>query len=102
MADQKFELPNVLLALRNELELAQANAENENLKFSLQEIEIEVQVAVTSEAKAKGGVKFWVYEAGAEGSIGKQTVHTVKLKMKPDNSGGGKTYVSDEVDEIPE
>lgn len=91
----KFELPKVLLALRNELRQAQADAEKEKLKFSLEEIEIEVQVAVTSEATAKGGVKFWVYEAGAEGSIGKQTVHTVKLKMKPETKDGGPVEVSD-------
>lgn len=101
MADKKFELPNVLLALRNELEQAQDNAKNENLKFSLEEIEIEVQVAVTSEATAKGGVKFWVYEAEAEGTIGKETVQTVRLKMKPEPSGGGKTYVSDGLNQMP-
>ncbi len=86
---EKFELPNVLLALRNELEQAQDNAKNENLKFSLETVEIEVQVTVSAEAKAKGGVRFWVYEAGAEGKVGNETVHRVRLMMKPETADGG-------------
>ena len=98
MAD-KFELPNVLLALRNELEQAQFNAEKAKLKFSLEEIELEVQVTVSAEAEAKGGVKFWVYEADASGKVSKETVHTVRLKMKPEQASGEPLKVSGQTSE---
>lgn len=90
----KLELPNVLLALRKELQEAQDKAADENLKFSLEEIELEIQVIASTEETAKHKVKLWVYEAGAEGTVGKETVHKVKLKMKPQNADGSDVNIA--------
>ncbi|MCP4702439.1 MAG: hypothetical protein GY862_37105 [Gammaproteobacteria bacterium] len=85
---EKLQLSDMLVALRRELLDAQCKAANENLKFSVEELEVEVQYTTSTEGVVKGGVRFWVYNAEAGGKIASQTVHKLKLKMKPELSDG--------------
>ena len=42
----------------------------------------------------KVGMKFWVVDASADGSVEAQKLHTIKLKMKPVTDGEGSTLIS--------
>ena len=89
-------LAEMLVGLRKELLEAQQQAEKEKLKFKVDDIEVEMQVGVTKKGVVKGGVKFWVVDAGAEGSIDAQKLQTVRLKLTPVAEGGGETLISDQ------
>jgi hypothetical protein len=81
MDETKVSLKDMIAALRTELAGAQAEGKDEPLRFEIESSEIEVKVSVTREAKAKGGVKFWVINAGVEGKEAQETSLTVKLKL---------------------
>jgi hypothetical protein len=89
-----IELSEMIVELRRELLKAQQHGEKEDLKFHVEDIDVELQVAVAKEAQTKGGVKFWVCTAEAGGKLGSQTVHTLRLKLKPIASEG-KLHISD-------
>jgi hypothetical protein len=57
---------------------------------------MEFSVEVTADAEASGGVKFWVVELGAKGSVGRTATHTVTLELKPQTRTGGDALISDE------
>lgn len=88
-------LADLLLGLRKELLEAQERAAQEQLRFRVEEIEVEVQVGTTKVGTVEGGVKFWVVDAGVDGSIESQKLQTLRLKLKPDDATGRKTLVSD-------
>ncbi len=88
-------LAEMLLGLRRELLAAQEQAANEQLRFKIEDIEVEVKVGTTRKGAVKGGVKFWVVDAGTEGSVESQKLQTLKLKLKPVDAGGEDTLVSD-------
>lgn len=92
--ENKLKLSDMLRALRGELQTAQDEAEQDNLKFLLEDIEVEVQFTTSTKDTAKGGVKFWVVNAEAGAETAAQTVHKVKLKMKPEAAGGGDVKIS--------
>ncbi len=78
----RLELAQLISTLRAELELAQALAP-EKSRLTVKEIDLEVSFTFTKEAGAKGGVKFWVCEAGAEGKLGSERVQKVTLRLGP-------------------
>lgn len=89
----RLELSDMLIGLRKELLEAQSKAKQENLKFSVESIDIEAQVTVSTEATAEGTLKwkFWVFseaEAKAGGTVGKEAVQTIRLKLIPEQDGG--------------
>ena len=88
-------LAEMLVGLRKELLEAQRQAENEKLKFKIDDIEVELRVGTTKTGVVKGGVKFWVVDASAEGEIDAQRFQTVRLKLTPVAEGGGETLISD-------
>lgn len=92
---QKIELSKMLLGLRQELVQAQESADKEDLKFDVGDIEVEIQFTTTIEGHGKGGVKFWVYNAEAGGKLSSQTVHKVKLMLKPELASGEDMKISD-------
>lgn len=76
----KLELPTLLATLSDQLREADRNARARgNPIMQLEECEIELSVSL--ELGAKGSVKFWVLEAGADA----KTAHTnkVRVKLKP-------------------
>lgn len=98
--NNKFQLSDIIVNLREEILLAQEKARDQDLKFCVQGIEVELQVGVTAKAAAKGGVKFWVYSAEAGGEVAKQTIQKVKLTLKPTGKDGKIIEISDE-EEMP-
>ena len=58
-------------------------AEGKEIRFEVGEIELEVQFVVEKTQEGKGGIKFWVVEAG--GGVGEKiaTVQKLKIPLKP-------------------
>ncbi|MDA1050995.1 MAG: hypothetical protein O3C40_11020 [Planctomycetota bacterium] len=88
----RIELSDMIVGLRQELEEAQAKAAKENLKFKVDSIDVEAQVTVSMEANAEGKAKwkfliFGEAEGSAGGSIGRETVQTIRLRLTPEKDG---------------
>lgn len=84
----RIELSDMIAGLRHELVEAQKKAEKEDLKFNVESIDIEAQVTVSVEAEVSGlaKFKFWIFgevEAGSKAGASRETVQTIKLKLKP-------------------
>ena len=70
-------------------------------------MELDLSVTVTRGGTARAGVRFWVVEAGGEGSVSKESVQRLHLTLQardtlavPAADGTpGKTYVGG--DEVP-
>jgi Trypsin-co-occurring domain 2 len=76
-------LSEALIALRKELLDAWQEGEGEGrrLRFRVPEpIELTFQVAATKEAKADGGVRWWIVSLGGE--VSRSGVHTQTIHMK--------------------
>jgi hypothetical protein len=89
----RLELSDMIVGLRKELLEAQAKAKKENLKFKVESIDLEAKVTISTEATAEGSVKwkFWIFgeaEGKAGGTVGKETVQTIRLKLIPEQDGG--------------
>jgi hypothetical protein len=82
------ELSSVLIKLREQLGLARAEGANKGTRFRLEDIEVELNVAVTDEGAAKGGVKFWVIDAGVDVKTSQVVTQKIKLKMKLEGEDG--------------
>jgi hypothetical protein len=78
-----IDLSEMIRSLRSELQAAQAEGATSDLKLLVDEAEIEFKVVVTRSGEVSGGVKFWVYNAAAKGSISDATTQTIRLKMRP-------------------
>ena len=67
-------LARVIKDLRSELLGAVASGKSQplDLQFRLKPIELELKLAVTRDAGVNGGVKFWVLDIGAKGTIATQ------------------------------
>lgn len=77
-------LADFIAELRAELDKArQRAAATETWKLVLKEAELEVAFTTSKEAGAKGGVRFWVYEAGVEGKVASEHVQKVTLRLVP-------------------
>jgi hypothetical protein len=79
-------LSEALIALREELLAAWQEGEGEGrrLRFRVPEpIELTIQAAVTLEAKASGGVKWYLLSLGGEASRGSVVTQTLVLKLSP-------------------
>jgi Trypsin-co-occurring domain 2 len=71
-------------ALRRDLVVAQRKAEEEKtLRFRLGPVEMEFLVEVTKEGKGEAGVKFWVVNVSAGGTLTRATTHRVTLTLHP-------------------
>jgi Trypsin-co-occurring domain 2 len=89
MTDEaEIPLASMIQALRRELLRAEAGGKNEDLQFTVGDIELELQVGVTTEGEAKTEIKFWVLSLGATGSVAKERVQTVRLRLTPATSKG--------------
>lgn len=63
-------------------------AEDEPLQFAVGPVELEATIVVAEEAGVRGGVKFWVVEAGADAKEIEARTHRVKLTLNPTVAGG--------------
>ena len=67
----------------------------EAVQFDVGTVTMEFEVEATADAEAKGGVRFWVVELGASGSVGRSATHTVTVEMKPRTKDGRNLSISD-------
>ena len=88
-------LADAVTALRAELVKAMEAGKGEAVQFDVGTVTMEFEVEATADAEAKGGVRFWVVELGASGSVGRSATHTVTLEMKPRTKDGGNLSISD-------
>jgi hypothetical protein len=89
------DLADAVTALRAELVRAMEAGKGEAVQFEVGTVTMEFAVEATADAEAKGGVRFWVVELGASGSVRRSATHTVTLEMKPRTKGGGNLSISD-------
>ena len=88
-------LADTVTALRAELVRAMEAGKGESVQFEVETVTMEFAVEATADAGAKGGVRFWVVELGASGSVGRSATHTVTLEMKPKTKAGGNLSIAD-------
>jgi len=91
--DGRIPLARAIEDLRSELLLAVASGKGQPLQFRLKPVELELKLAVTREAGANAGVKFWVLDIGAKGTIGDAITHTLKLVLEPVGKDGRSEFL---------
>ena len=102
MTDEaRIPLARAIEDLRSELLAAVASGKNQPLQFRLKPIELELKLAVTREAGTNAGVKFWVLDIGAKGTIADATTHTLKLVLEPVGKDGKSEFLVSETG-VPE
>ncbi|MBE3008891.1 hypothetical protein IL992_06775 [Microbispora sp. NEAU-D428] len=95
-------LAEAVKGVRAELAEAMAAGEGERLRFDVGPVELEFVVELRRDAEAKAGVKVWVVEAGASGTLSRGTTHTLKVVLNPvDMATGHFPRVHDHVDGPP-
>lgn len=82
-------LADAITELRRELVESVARSKNEDIRFAVGEVVVEFAVTVEHEKGVSGGVKFWVVNADASGSIGRATTHKLTVPLTPRVPGGG-------------
>lgn len=87
------ELAELIGDLRDELTKAAAAANPQGLRFELGPVGLEVTVAVSKEARPGAKVRFWVVEAGVDGSVNRTGTQKITLTLQPTNAGAA-AYVS--------
>ena len=78
-----IELAKVIQGLREELQSAIVTADSAPLRFELGPIELEVSVAIDMAGQTGTKVRFWVVEAGAQGTVERTTTQRLKLTLTP-------------------
>jgi len=91
-----------LVSLRAELAEAEQRGRGEGVRLRVDKVELDVEVTTTREAGAKGGVKFWVVDAGVDGRLKSGRTQRLKLSITPLDASGGVLDVADELDQLPE
>src|SRR5262249_43683374 len=82
---ERIGLKDAIAALREELSEAVLAAANEKLRFQVGEISMEFKVEVERGVEGSAGIKFWVMELGAKGSLSSTHTHTLTIPLKPLN-----------------
>jgi hypothetical protein len=99
--ERRIPLAQAINDLRAELLVALATGKNEPLQFRLKPVELELKVTVTREGGANAGVKFWIVDLGAKGTVGDATTHTLKLVLEPVGKDGKSEFLVSETG-VPE
>lgn len=87
-------LAQAIGALRRELEEAQKFSSGQDLRFRLGPVEMEFLVEVTKEGSGEAGVKFWVVNTSAKGTMSRGATHRLTLTLHPyDVRSGGDVSV---------
>jgi Trypsin-co-occurring domain 2 len=90
-------LGDMIMTLRSELLRAQSDPRSAQLAFTTGPVELELSVAITKRTGGKGGIRFWVVEAGGEHEHTGLATHSFKITLNPiDTSTGRSPLVSDE------
>lgn len=80
-------LRDFIAGLRAELKAAHddaaQSADDDGPGFTVGPVNIEFTVTAKKDAEAKGGVRFYVFELGASGSVGSEATQKVSLVLNP-------------------
>ncbi len=80
-------LRDFIAGLRAELRAAHDDAalgaDDDGPRFTVGPVSIEFTLTAKKDAQAKGGVRFYVFELGASGSIGSESTQKVSLVLTP-------------------
>ncbi len=91
-----IELSAAVRAIRRELAEAAADGEGEPVRFEVGPIQLELTVELTRETGAKGGVRAWVVEAGADTRTTRGASHHLSFTLTPkDAATGGPVEIAD-------
>ena len=85
----KIPLAHMIQQLRAELIKAQWQSKGEPIAFKAEKVELELKIAITKTAEGKGGIEFWVINAGGSYEKSSATTHTFKLTLKPIDAATG-------------
>lgn len=88
MQEAATDLAEAIEAVRAELLRAKELGAGSPMAFEVGPVEMQFTVALTREGKANAGVKVWVLEADATGSLTGQRTHQVKITLYPKRSDG--------------
>lgn len=99
-------LREFVAGLREELRAAhedtQTGESSVEPRFVVGPVNIEFSLAARREAGAKGGVRFYVFELGASGAVGSESIQRVSMTLTPLMSDGTQYDVSDQISSKPE
>lgn len=85
----EIELADAVESVRDGLLAAAARQTGSDLRFEVGEIEMEFTVEVRRDARARGGVRAWVVDTGAEAGTSKGRTHRVSFTLRPKNARTG-------------
>lgn len=104
--DNLVSLRDFVAGLRSELKAAHDDAEQDGSpdgpRFVVGPVNVEFTVTAKKDASAKCGVRFYVFELGASGSIGSETTQRVSLVLTPQTKDGDSYPVSDAISDDPQ
>ncbi|NEB04312.1 trypco2 family protein [Streptomyces sp. SID13726] len=89
----RIELAEVVGAVRDGLMEAASQGTGQGLRFELGDIQMEFVVEMRRDARARGGVKAWVVDAGAEAGVSTAGTHKVSFTLKPRNTATGQGWL---------
>ena len=105
-ADNLMPLRDFIAGLRSELKAAHDDAEQDGSpdgpRFELGPVNVEFTLTAKKDASAKGGVRFYVFEFGADGSVGSERTQRVSLVLNPQTKDGRSYKVSDAMRDDPQ
>jgi len=84
--DGRLGLAEVIESLRAELDEAATKGAGKRIQFNVGAVDLEFQVEVSREGGASAKVRFWVVEAGVDGSVSSASTQTVKIHLEPVDS----------------
>ncbi|MGK5631529.1 trypco2 family protein [Streptomyces sp. URMC 123] len=93
----EIDLADAVAALRDEVLMAAARASDQDIRFALGDIQLEFTVELRRDARARGGVRALVLDAGAEAARGSTRTHKVAFTLTPrDARTGGPVEIAAE------
>lgn len=90
-------LTEAIAELRREVARAVASGSSEDMRFEVGEITMTFEVAVERGVGGKGGIKFWVVEAGGEASKSTTKTHSLSIPLTPKRRDGSPILTGDDV-----
>jgi hypothetical protein len=97
-----LDLAETIDALRQELAAAMAKGQGQAIQFPVGPAQLEVQLGVRKDATARGGVRFYVFELGADAGYSRETMQKLTLTLEaPVDETGQPIKVARRTDEKP-
>jgi hypothetical protein len=104
-SENSLSLREFIAGLRAELKAAHHDAEQSETadgpRFAVGPVNVEFTMTAKKEAGAKGGVRFYVFELGASGSVASESIQRVSLALTPETKEGGRYRVSGPTSDDP-